>query len=241
MTLERVILFGARGGNRTRTTFGQGILSPSRLPIPPPALTSKYTRYMKQILLLHGGDSYLSHEEYMQNLKESKIDYERLRPQKKWKQWIAQQMPDVDVLLPLFPSGNNAKYDEWKIYFEKLIPFFGDNVTLVGHSLGGMFLAKYLQDNPLEKPVRRIVIVAARYHTNGADHSGSFKVTSATNLSKSAHEIHLFHSKDDPQVEYESLEKFAADSPDAIVHSFENRGHFTDTTFPEMLELLQQK
>ena len=28
-------MFGAQGGNRTRTTFGQGILSPSRLPIPP--------------------------------------------------------------------------------------------------------------------------------------------------------------------------------------------------------------
>ena len=31
-------IFGAQGGNRTRTTFGQGILSPSRLPIPPLAL-----------------------------------------------------------------------------------------------------------------------------------------------------------------------------------------------------------
>lgn len=30
---------GAQGGNRTRTSFGQGILSPSRLPIPPLALT----------------------------------------------------------------------------------------------------------------------------------------------------------------------------------------------------------
>lgn len=28
---------GAQSGNRTRTTFGQGILSPSRLPIPPSA------------------------------------------------------------------------------------------------------------------------------------------------------------------------------------------------------------
>ena len=27
-----------RGGNRTRTTYGQGILSPSCLPIPPPEL-----------------------------------------------------------------------------------------------------------------------------------------------------------------------------------------------------------
>lgn len=30
-------LVGAQSGNRTRTTFGQGILSPSRLPIPPSA------------------------------------------------------------------------------------------------------------------------------------------------------------------------------------------------------------
>ena len=34
--------FGAQGGNRTRTTFGQGILSPSRLPIPPLALIFIY-------------------------------------------------------------------------------------------------------------------------------------------------------------------------------------------------------
>ncbi len=38
-------VFGARSGNRTRTTFGQGILSPSRLPIPPPALSSIIQQY----------------------------------------------------------------------------------------------------------------------------------------------------------------------------------------------------
>ena len=32
------IMSGAQGGNRTRTAFGQGILSPSRLPVPPLAL-----------------------------------------------------------------------------------------------------------------------------------------------------------------------------------------------------------
>gem|GEM_PF-6546986 len=37
MTEVIILMLGARGGNRTRTTFGQGILSPSRLPIPPPA------------------------------------------------------------------------------------------------------------------------------------------------------------------------------------------------------------
>ena len=45
-------IFGAQGGNRTRTTFGQGILSPSRLPVPPLALIFIYTPEFHQPALL---------------------------------------------------------------------------------------------------------------------------------------------------------------------------------------------
>ena len=33
---------GAQSGSRTRTSFGQGILSPSRLPVPPSAQKKMY-------------------------------------------------------------------------------------------------------------------------------------------------------------------------------------------------------
>ena len=85
------------------------------------------------------------------------------------------------------------------------------------------------------------MLVAARYGGDNDEDSGSFEVTSTTNLPKSTQEVHLFHSKDDPVVAYESMAKFHADMPEAIIHSFDNRGHFIDETFPEMLTLLKQK
>lgn len=193
---------------------------------------------MKQILIIHGGDSFSSYDAYIRSLRSLEISYDRLRPQKKWKTWLVEQLPEADVLLPTFPNCSNAVYDEWVIYFEKLLPFLHDEVYLIGHSLGAMFLAKYLNEAPLNKPVKKLLLVAGGYDDESMEDLGSFKVTSAKNLPQSADEIHLFHSKDDPVVPYSELAKFQADLPDAIIHSFENRGHFLDESFPELLAIL---
>lgn len=193
---------------------------------------------MKQILIIHGGDSFSSYDAYVRSLRSLEISYDRLRPQKKWKTWLVEQLPEADVLLPTFPNGSNAVYDEWVIYFEKLLPFLHDEVYLIGHSLGAMFLAKYLNEAPLNKPVKKLLLVAGGYDDESMEDLGSFKVTSAKNLPQSADEIHLFHSEDDPVVPYSELAKFQADLPDAIIHSFENRGHFLDESFPELLAIL---
>jgi len=168
------------------------------------------------------------------------IDYERLKPSRKWKTWIAEQMPEADVLLPSFPNDSNAVFGEWQIYFEKLIPFFSDDVRLVGHSLGAMFLAKYLQEHPTKQKVRQLVLIAGGYNDDGNEDYGSFAVPSATNLQASADEIHLFHSKDNVVVPFTELAGFQADLPNATPHIFEDRGHFIDGIFPELLELLQR-
>ena len=193
---------------------------------------------MKQILIIHGGDSFSSYDAYIRSLRSLEISYDRLRPQKKWKTWLVEQLPEADVLLPTFPNGSNAVYDEWVIYFEKLLPFLHDEVYLIGHSLGAMFLAKYLNEAPLNKPVKKLLLVAGGYDDESMEDLGSFKVTSAKNLPQSADEIHLFHSEDDPVVPYSELAKFQEDLPGAIDHSFENRGHFLDESFPELLAIL---
>lgn len=195
---------------------------------------------MKQVLIIHGGESFNSYESYLDGLKSKEVDYERLKPQKSWKSWIAEQMPEADVLLPTFPNGYNAVYDEWEIYFEKLLPFLGDDVRLVGHSLGAMFLAIYLNKKPLSRPVRQLILVSGGYDDDTNEELGSFKVSSARNIARSAQEVHLFHSQDDPVVPYAELAKFDRDIPDAIVHRLDNRGHFVDTTFPELLAILKQ-
>ena len=158
----------------------------------------------------------------------------------KWRDWLAQEIVVADVLLPDFPNKQNADYTEWKIYFEKLLTLLGDDVQLVGYSLGAMFLAKYLHESPLSSPVRRLVLVSPCYDDESVEDLGSFRVTSAIGLEKSAEEIHLFHSKDDPVVPFTELAKFQRDLPTAKVHIFEDRNHFFQPTFPELKELLKK-
>ena len=195
---------------------------------------------MKQIVLIHGGSSFDNYERYLNSLKNGSINYERLLWVQKWREWLAQEIVDADVLLPNFPNRQNAQYEEWKIYFEKLLPLLGDDVQLVGYSLGAMFLAKYLHESLLDYPVRRLVLISPCYDDESVEDLGSFRVMSATGLEKSAREIHLFHSKDDPVVPFTELAKFQHDLPTATVHIFEDRNHFFQPTFPELKELLEK-
>ena len=193
---------------------------------------------MKQILIIHGGNSFLSYNDYLYSLKNSPVDYERLKPGKSWRNTIVSQVTDADILMPDMPNSANAQFEEWQIMFEKILPFLKDDVRLVGHSLGAMFLAKYLHVHPLEYPVRQLILVAGGYDDD-VEGYGSFAVESAKDLDGSAVEIHLFHSRDDFVVPFTELAKFESDLPTANVHEFDDRNHFLDENFPELIELLR--
>lgn len=200
-----------------------------------------YTSSMKQVLIIHGGESYSSYAAYLADLKTHSINYERLKSQHRWRDWLADQLHgEYDVLTPSFPNGSNAQFDEWAIYFEKLLPFLYDGVTIIGHSLGAMFLAKYLHSHTLPFRAKQIILIAGRHGTDEIDHGGSFVVEDASGVEKNCVTVHLFHSTDDPVVAIDSLDLFARDISGAIVYRLTDRGHFNQPTFPELLEILQK-
>lgn len=196
---------------------------------------------MKQVLIIHGGNSFDSYSAYRKYLDDKVIRYEDIVYTAGWKDWLANRLPNADVLTPNMPNGQNAVYEEWVIYFEKILPYLKDNATLVGHSLGAMFLAKYLNEKPLVSPVKQLVLIAGAYDNEINEDLGSFRVVSTANVPASAKEVHLFHSEDDPVVPYTELAKFEHDMPSAVVHSFTNKGHFfgRTPTFPELLEIIK--
>ncbi len=66
---------------------------------------------MKQVLIIHGGNSYLSTDQYHSALLSEELSYEELFKQQKWKDWLADVLTDRDVLLPDFPNKQNAQYE----------------------------------------------------------------------------------------------------------------------------------
>lgn len=187
-----------------------------------------------QVVVIHGGDTFDSYEEYFSALNQMHININDFRV-RKWKKTLQEKLGEsFDVLLPDMPNALNAKYAEWKIWFEKIIPQLDEKVVLAGHSLGAIFLAKYLSENEFPKKILGTLLVAAPYSfTPAAD----FILQNDLNLfEKQGGEIILYHSKDDPVVSFNDLEKYKKAMPSAQTRVFEDRKHFNQLEFPELVE-----
>lgn len=195
---------------------------------------------MKQIVVINGGTTFPSYEEYLTNLKNSPINYERLLASQDWKQTLKSHFPDDDVLLTSLPNKQNAKYLEWKIVFEKILPLLYGDYILIGHSLGGIFLAKYLHENQLPIVAEKVILVAPPYDDESDESLGDFKLTTATGIEQSAKEVHFFFSEDDPIVRIAERSKYISDVPSATFHTLQDRGHFWQEQFPELVEVIKK-
>ncbi len=154
----------------------------------------------KQVVVIHGGWSFNKYDDFLHFLKNRKVDSAYFFRKKDWKSTLAAALGNnYEVLMPQMPNKQNAKYKEWKIWFERMRPFFRNNVILIGHSLGGIFLAKYLSENKFTKKIGALFLVATPHNnTYGCENfqlSGDLK-----NVWKQCDIIHIFQSEGDPHV-----------------------------------------
>ncbi|MDD5083689.1 MAG: alpha/beta hydrolase [Candidatus Moranbacteria bacterium] len=192
----------------------------------------------QQIWLIHGGEAFDTYEDYLENLKSTEVTLDFLLS-RGWKSTIQSSIGEgYRVIAPRMPSGGNAKYVEWKIWFEKLIPFMTTETVLVGHSLGGIFLAKYLSEEMMPVKVRATFLIAAPFDTEGMEESlGDFSLPEdMSRLPQQGGEVVLYQSKDDPVVPFAQVEKYRAKLPSAKARIFTDKQHFNQETFPELAE-----
>jgi len=199
----------------------------------------------QQIVIIHGGTPFDTYEDYLSYLKNKEISLDRLRLHKDWKETLSQELGEnFDILMPQMPSKTNARYKEWKIWFERIIPLFNKEVIFIGHSLGGIFLAKYLSENDLPKKIKATILVAAPFDDENEKSGKSladFKLSSSLEgFAKKGGKIYLLQSKDDPEVPLEQLEKYKQALPDAKTMVFDDKGHFNQESFPEIIELIKK-
>ena len=188
---------------------------------------------MQQVVVIHGGDSFTTYEEYLDYLKDFPIE---LEGGKGWKSGLSEALgPAYQVILPRMPNAMNARYAEWKLWFEKYFPYLEDGVILVGHSLGGSFLAKYLSEELYPKKIKALMLVAAPLD-GPVEGSGDFLITKPlAPLENQVERIFLYHSTDDEIVPYAECEKYRAQLPKAEARTFTDRGHFLTEEFPELV------
>jgi len=193
---------------------------------------------MKQLVFIHGGETFSSYEKYLDALRS--WDYEPENAvQKKWKDTLIPELGNEwQIFMPSMPSKYNAKYIEWRIWFEKVLPHLTDGTVLVGHSLGGIFLAKFLSENSMPNAIAGTFLVAAPFDEESESGSLADFILPASldSFEKQGGAIFLYHSEDDPVVPFSELAKYAKQLPEATVRTFSDRGHFLQPEFPELID-----
>ncbi|MFA6550627.1 MAG: alpha/beta hydrolase, partial [Candidatus Gracilibacteria bacterium] len=151
---------------------------------------------------------------------------------------------DFKIMRPRMPLSDNAKYKEWKIYFERHFPYINDDVILIGCSLGGIFLAKYLSENKFPKKILATYLVCPPFDNSlpGEELAGGFKLKSNLSLiEKNSNNLTLMFSKDDPIVPVSHAEKFRKKLKTAKIIIYESKnGHFIMSKFPEIIKMIKK-
>src|SRR3989304_5256105 len=111
-----------------------------------------------QVLIIHGGMTFKNKKDYLKYLKTRPISIE------KRKNWATDYLDkelgkNFQTIRPRMPLQDNASYEEWKIYFQRYFPYLKNNIILIGCSLGGIFLTKYLSEHKFPKKILAAFLV----------------------------------------------------------------------------------
>jgi predicted alpha/beta hydrolase family esterase len=190
----------------------------------------------QQILVIHGGDTFQSYDVFLENLRSKEISLQRLRS-KSWKDTLENDLGvGYEVIAPRMPNAQNARYEEWKIWFEKIMVLLNEGLILLGHSLGGIFLAKYLSEQAIAKRIKAVFLIAAPFDEDCDFNLKEFAFSDTFHrLADLGSKVVLYHSKDDPVVPFNELLKYEKALPLAELKIFEDRQHFNQETFLEIV------
>jgi predicted alpha/beta hydrolase family esterase len=201
--------------------------------------------YMKkqiQVLIIHGGETFKNRKDYLNYLKTRKASIE---PRINWAgAYLEQKLGrKFKVIRPRMPMQDNAKYAEWKILFERYVSLLRRPFILMGNSLGGIFLAKYLSENTLPRKALSTYLTCAPFDDSlpGEDLVGGFKLQSDLSLiQENTKNLTLLFSKDDNVVPPAHAHKYARKLANARIIIYESKnGHFNVPTFPEIIGMIK--
>lgn len=195
-----------------------------------------------QIFMIHGGMTFKNQKDYLYYLKTREIFLEKKI------RWSGDAFDKAlgggfEIIKPNMPLPDNAKYGDWKIHFERYFPYLINNLILIGSSLGGIFLAKYLSENKFPRKILSTYLICPPFNDTlmGEDLVGGFKLKSdLSSLEKNSKNLYLMFSQDDNVVPVSHAKKYEKKLKNAkfIIYKSKN-GHFKISKFPEIIKMIK--
>jgi predicted alpha/beta hydrolase family esterase len=195
----------------------------------------------KQVFFIHGGSAYSNYNSFLEVLRTRPLrDLPGTEPMKKWSGTFKDDLGDeLEVFAPSMPNSQNAKYLEWKIWFERYFEYIKDELVLIGWSQGGYFLAKYLIENQTPFTIKALLLLAAPFEAVPGDPEDggdfAFDTKRVGELAKKVPKIVIMHSQDDFVVPYEHALQYKKALPQAELVTYTDKNHFLITEFDDLI------
>jgi len=168
-------------------------------------------------------------------------------PNQKWYPWFEKEVKKLgyEYVAPVLPKADDPVMSEWLSEIDKTAP--DEDTILVGHSRGGVAVLRWLEQQPPEKHVKKVILVATNsgrlkdkaIHTESnygfyTEEGYDFK-----KIKTHCNDFVVLHSKDDQWVPF-SAGEINAEGLSAKFLQFDDRGHFGKGVdeVPELLEVV---
>lgn len=187
---------------------------------------------MKRAIIIHG---LVSKEEYFDTTLPSPSNSH-------WIPWLQKQLElnGISAEAVEMPDAWMPRYNKWKELFESFN--VDEDTILIGHSLGGGFIIRYLSENNIN--VGKVILIAPWIDPDNLerDNIGDFFDFDINyKLSDQVKSLSIFVSNDDDEDILKSVSIIESSVENCVVYRFEDMGHFTfedmkSNEFPELLD-----
>lgn len=165
-------------------------------------------------------------------------------PEGNWFPWLKKELEKkgLQVIVPKFPTPEGQSLAAWLRILDQYREYITSETIFIGHSLGGMFLLKVLEQ--LKHPVRAAFFVAApvgirpiKYYDS--DYSFTQFLFDWNEIKTKAKYFAVYHSDNDPYVSLGNGEELAKQLG-VQLHFISHAGHLNAesgwTTFDKLLQ-----
>lgn len=142
-----------------------------------------------------------------------------------------------EVHFPRMPREENPNYQDWAHEMEHVLASLHGPVILLGHSLGGSIILKYLSEHDIGSKFLALLLVSVPFWGEPEWEAEEFQLDPRFAASlKSVKRMFFYHSKDDPVVPFQHLSVYRKHLPAAFVRTFDGAGHEMIGAVPKMVE-----
>jgi uncharacterized protein len=141
------------------------------------------------------------------------------------------------ILAPKMPKPQAPDYGPWKAKLAKILSGLKGDVILIGHSLGGSVLLKYLSEEKVKIRIPALFLAATPFWGEKGWEYDVFRLRDGFAKKLPAIPfIFIYHSRKDEVVEFRHLKRYTDELPKALLRPIPGNSHvFDEAGLPELI------